>query len=93
MGTLTGQPLFSANIETTKKLIDIMMEFLVKYGIQALGGVIILLLGFLIARIWCSQGDYWDLLFDINSKVFSEMKKNDIQIPFPQREVRILNEK
>lgn len=41
------------------------------------------------ARIWCSQADYWDLLFDLNKKIFMEFQKNNIIIPFPQRVVHL----
>ncbi len=43
------------------------------------------------ARIWCKQADYWDLLFDLNKKVFVEFQKHKIAIPFPQRVVHLQN--
>lgn len=44
-------------------------------------------------RLWCKQADYYDVKFAINRKIFEALKKNNIQIPFPQREVRILDNK
>ncbi len=43
----------------------------------------------LYARIWCKQAEYWDVLFDINKHIFEEFKKNNIEIPFPQRDIHI----
>lgn len=44
----------------------------------------------LYARLWCKQSDYWDLMFDTNRSVLEAFRKNSINIPFPQREVRII---
>ena len=41
------------------------------------------------SRLWCDQVDYWDVLFLINKNIFGEFRKNDIEIPFPQRDVHI----
>jgi len=43
------------------------------------------------ARVWCKQDQYWDVLFDLNKKIFEEFGKNGIEIPFPQRDVHIIN--
>ncbi len=43
----------------------------------------------LCARLWCKQADYWDVLFEVNQKIFTEFQKNKISIPFPQRVVHI----
>ncbi len=45
------------------------------------------------ARAWCKQDDYWDAMFSVNEKIFAEFKANDIEIPFPQRDVHLYNEK
>jgi len=47
----------------------------------------------LYARLWCRQVDYWDVMFSINQKIFDEFKKGKIEIPFPQRDVHIYQEK
>ncbi len=44
-------------------------------------------------RLWCKQTDYYDVKFAINRKIFETLKKHKIEIPFPQREVRILEHK
>lgn len=43
----------------------------------------------LFARIWCRQGDYWDVLFNLNLQIFEQFKKENITIPFPQQDVHI----
>jgi small conductance mechanosensitive channel len=45
----------------------------------------------LYARIRCSRKDYWDVLFDVNGRIFRGFRSGGIQIPFPQREIRITN--
>lgn len=44
------------------------------------------------ARLWCRQDDYWDVLFDINKKIFMEFARAGIEIPFPRRDVHIISE-
>ena len=41
------------------------------------------------ARLWCKQEDYWDTMFNINKSIHAEFNKNNIVIPFPQRDVHI----
>lgn len=45
------------------------------------------------ARLWCKPADYYDVLFDLNRKVFAEFNSGGIVIPFPQRDVHIIDEK
>ncbi len=45
------------------------------------------------ARVWCKQADYWDVMFSINKCILEEFKKHGIEIPFPQRDVRIHSQK
>ncbi len=40
-------------------------------------------------RAWCKTPDYWDLNFDLIESVKKEFDKNDISIPFPQRDVHL----
>jgi small conductance mechanosensitive channel len=47
----------------------------------------------LYARIWCKQGDYWDILFTLHKSIWDEFKKNQIEIPYPQRDVHLYQEK
>lgn len=44
-------------------------------------------------RLWCKQQDYYDVKFAINKKIFEALRKNKIEIPFPQRDVRIIERK
>lgn len=41
------------------------------------------------ARVWCKQDNYWSVLFDVNKKILEVFKKNNIEIPFPQRDVHL----
>ncbi len=47
----------------------------------------------LYARIWCKQADYWDVLFDLNKKILAEFNRQQIEIPFPQRDVHMIEGK
>ncbi|MCB9072760.1 MAG: mechanosensitive ion channel [Bdellovibrionaceae bacterium] len=42
-------------------------------------------------RIWCKTEDYWPVRFDMYRKVKETFEAQGITIPFPQREVRMLN--
>ncbi|MCF7907557.1 MAG: mechanosensitive ion channel [Candidatus Omnitrophica bacterium] len=44
------------------------------------------------ARAWCKQCDYWDVMFSINKQILDEFSVNNIEIPFPQRDVHLYNE-
>jgi len=45
------------------------------------------------ARLWCKQSDYWDVMFSINKAIHEKFAKNNITIPFPQRDVHIYQKK
>jgi len=45
-----SQPLFASEISTAKKIIDLLAEFSVKYSFQALGGIIVVILGWMAAK-------------------------------------------
>lgn len=47
----------------------------------------------IIANCWVDSEDYWDVFYYVTDKVFNEFKKNGVNIPFNQMEVRIKNEK
>lgn len=44
----------------------------------------------IMARFWCLQDDYYDVLFGINKGIFDAFQKQGINIPFPQRDVHII---
>lgn len=46
----------------------------------------------IMARLWCKQDDYWNVMFDINKKVFEAFNQEGIEIPFPQRDVHLFRE-
>jgi len=57
-----------------------------KIGIEGFGDSSINLL----ARLWCKQDDYWDVMFDNHKKIFEAFNANGIVIPFPQRDVHMI---
>ena len=40
-------------------------------------------------RAWVNTQDYWDVLFQLNEKVYSEFPKQGLNIPFPQMDVHV----
>ena len=44
-------------------------------------------------RGWCTKEDYWDIYWDTMEATKKALDKNDISIPFPQRDVHLFNEK
>lgn len=43
-------------------------------------------------RVWCRQEVYWDVLFDLNKKIFDTFNQSGIVIPFPQRDVHLIKD-
>ena len=39
--------------------------------------------------LWCKQSDYLEVLFGVNKEILEEFRRQKIEIPFPQREVRV----
>ena len=44
-------------------------------------------------RVWCKTDDYWDVFFDTNKSIKETLDQAKISIPFPQRDVHMINEK
>lgn len=44
-------------------------------------------------RMWAKNGDYWTVYFDVNEAVKKAFDKTGIEIPYPQMDVHIKNEK
>ena len=44
-------------------------------------------------RVWTSADDYWDVYFDTNEKVKKAFDTEKISIPFPQRDIHIIERK
>lgn len=46
----------------------------------------------LFTTCWVDSEDYWDVFYYVTDRVFDEFKKNNIDIPFNQLEVRLRND-
>ena len=44
-----------------------------------------------VVRPWCKAADYWDVYFDITEQVKCALEENGLTIPFPQRDVHMIN--
>ncbi len=44
-------------------------------------------------RVWVKGEDYWGVFFDLNENVKKTFDKENISIPFPQRDLHVFNEK
>jgi len=44
-----------------------------------------------VVRPWVKSADYWDLYFDVTQKVKEALDENGISIPYPQRDVHMVN--
>jgi len=42
-------------------------------------------------KVWCIAADYWSIYFDMHENVKLEFDKENISIPFPQRDVHVYN--
>ena len=42
-----------------------------------------------VMRAWVKSGDYWDVLYDVNEKIYVKVPENGIQFPYPQLDVHI----
>ena len=42
-----------------------------------------------VVRPWVKSADYWDVRFDVTQEVKAALEKNDITIPFPQRDIHV----
>ncbi|GGU71352.1 mechanosensitive ion channel protein MscS [Pseudomonas laurentiana] len=43
-------------------------------------------------RVWVNTGDYWDVLFMLNEHARDRLRTEGIDIPFPQRVIRVVQE-
>lgn len=43
-------------------------------------------------RVWVKGENYWPVFFDMNEKVKKAFDKENISIPFPQRDIHVFNE-
>ncbi len=47
----------------------------------------------LTARAWTTTENYWDLMSDINEKIYNELPKHGLSFPYPQMDIHIKNDK
>ncbi len=47
----------------------------------------------LTVRAWVKGADYWNVYFDMNEKVYKTFPKEGLNIPFPQMDVHVIQEK
>ncbi len=43
-------------------------------------------------RVWVNTADYWDVMFMLNEQARDRLKNEGIDIPFPQRVIRVVQE-
>ncbi len=43
-------------------------------------------------RLWTKTSDYWDVIFMLNEQARDRLKAEGIDIPFPQRVIRVVQE-
>jgi small conductance mechanosensitive channel len=46
----------------------------------------------ILARPWSHRSDFWQMKWDLTKRVKEEFDKNDISIPFPQRDVHLFQQ-
>ncbi|MFQ3173281.1 MAG: small conductance mechanosensitive channel [Flavobacterium sp.] len=44
-------------------------------------------------RVWVDSADYWGVFFEMNEKVYTKFPDYDLNIPFPQMDVHVQNNK
>jgi small conductance mechanosensitive channel len=44
-----------------------------------------------VVRPWCRKDDYWPLRFDLTRRIKEELESSGCSIPFPQRDIHIVN--
>ncbi|MCK9452729.1 MAG: mechanosensitive ion channel [Bacteroidales bacterium] len=45
----------------------------------------------IVVRVWLNAGDYWEVFFEMNEKVYKTFSEQGINIPFPQMDVHLHN--
>ena len=43
----------------------------------------------IVVRVWLNAGDYWEVFFEMNEKVYKSFAEAGINIPFPQMDVHL----
>ena len=47
----------------------------------------------IVVRAWVKAENYWGVFFDMNEKVYKTFAEENLNIPFPQMDVHLYNEK
>ncbi|MFY0605123.1 MAG: mechanosensitive ion channel [Cyclobacteriaceae bacterium] len=47
----------------------------------------------IVVRVWTKSGDYWGVYFDMNEKVYKGFGKEGLNIPYPQMDVHVHQQK
>ncbi len=86
---------YDSDVESAKKIICDLLDkheavlhdlaYTVRIGELADSAVI------LHVRVWTTHENYWDLYYDLHEQVKKAFDENQINIPYPQKEIRILN--
>jgi len=75
-------------LETVAKNDKILKDPACEVGVNALADSSVNLL----VMPWCNTDDYWDVYFGLREDIKKALDANNITIPFPQRDVHIINE-
>lgn len=86
---------YGDNYDTAKKVIEKLLasdEHILKepayfIALNSLGASSVNL----VVRAWVKAGDYWDVYFGMNEKVYKTFAEENLNIPFPQMDVHIKN--
>lgn len=46
----------------------------------------------IVVRVWLNAGDYWEVFFEMNEKVYKTFSEEGINIPFPQMDIHLRKE-
>lgn len=88
---------YDSNIDDAKKVIldaiskndKVLKEPECAIGVNALADSSVNLL----VMPWCNTDDYWDVYFGVREDIKKALDANNISIPFPQRDVHIIDQK
>lgn len=45
-----------------------------------------------VVRVWCKNGDYWPLKFELTKAIKERLDKDGLSIPYPQHDVHLIGE-
>jgi small conductance mechanosensitive channel len=78
-------------IETARAVVGndgrILQDPAADYAVTGLGDSAVDIL----VRVWCKREDYWGVLWDLNRNLKEAFDQADVDIPFPQRTVHMVD--